>query len=67
MLPLQLDVADAASRAAAPARLRALGAPHLSALVNNAGVYLDGWTQQAFDECVRVNYTGATQVTLQAL
>jgi NAD(P)-dependent dehydrogenase (short-subunit alcohol dehydrogenase family) len=55
---LQLDVASAASRAAAPQRLRELGLPALHALVNNAGVYVDGWSQDAFNANVSVNFTG---------
>ena len=61
LVPLELDVSSAASREAAPAKLRALGVRAVHTLVNNAGVYVDGWTQEAFDACVSVNFTGAAR------
>jgi NAD(P)-dependent dehydrogenase (short-subunit alcohol dehydrogenase family) len=62
LLPLQLDVACAASRDTAPQQLRKLGVTSLRALVNNAGVYVHGWTREAFDACVRTNFTGAVEL-----
>ena len=58
-------MASAASRAGCAARLRReLGVAHVDVLVNNAGIYLDGWTRDAFDASLATNYTGASLAPL---
>lgn len=36
-------------------------------LVNNAGIYIDGWTQEVFDSSMRTNCYGPASLTLQLL
>ncbi|MCB9679485.1 MAG: SDR family NAD(P)-dependent oxidoreductase [Alphaproteobacteria bacterium] len=64
VLPVQLDVTDAASIAAAVARVREIvGAHGLDALVCNAGVALAGFGRDVAEETLAANLYGALDVT----
>ena len=57
-----LDVSDEASVAALAAALKAQGRP-LAALINNAGVALDGFNADVVRRTLAVNFHGAARVT----
>lgn len=63
--PVELEVTNPASRFALQNQMSAaLGYEQkINVLVNNAGVYIDGWTADAFARNMAVNCTGAVALT----
>eukprot|EP00898_Chlorokybus_atmophyticus_P003199 jgi/Chlat1/3880/Chrsp26S04168 len=64
---LQLDVSDPKSVSQAAVTIQQKYSGRVSTLVNNAGIFLDGWDQNTWDESMRTNYHGTMNLTMQLL